>query len=305
MHKYQNWNQELKNISDIYRDFRILFTGSSAIDIAKAKYDLSRRVTLHHLSGLSFREYLELYLDIKLPKISLKDLLRKHIDFANEINVASILKHFKEYLQHGYYPFFRELTNDYEKYQAIENACQKTIYEDISTLHSLKTPTLMIIEKLLKYVVNSQPGELSAYKLANLLNKDFENISQYLRYLEEAGLVRALYSNKVGKPHFKNPCKMYPGNTNLIYASYLPQLQDSTIGKVRETFAVNQLQNAREAVFYTATGDIKVSDYIFEIGGKNKSKKQIKDARNAYILADNILVGSRDIIPLYLIGFLY
>ena len=140
-------------------------------------------------------------------------------------------------------------SNEREKFQAIENATQKTIYEDIATLHSLKTPTLQLIEKLYKYIINSEPGEISAYKLANTLAKSFESISEYLRILEQAGLVRALYPKKSGKAYLRNPIKMYPENTNLIYASYLPQTENTTIGKVRETFVINQLQNIEAPIY--------------------------------------------------------
>lgn len=304
IHKYTNWQQELKNIADIYRDFRVLFSGSSAIDIIHGKYDLSRRVTLYHLHGFSFREYLEFYFDISLPKLTWDALIKNHYAFAQVLTIPAILKHFKEYLKMGYYPFFKELPQEREKFQAIDNATAKTIYEDIATLHSLKTPTLLLIEKLYKYVVSSAPGEISAYKLASALNKDFESVSEYLHLLEQAGLIRFLYAKKVGKAYLRNPIRMYPENTNLIYASYLPITQDSAIGKVRETFIINQLQNAGLLTYYSDIGDFRVNDIILEVGGKNKTKKQLKHQENAFIVADDILLGDKQTIPLFLFGFL-
>jgi predicted AAA+ superfamily ATPase len=305
VHKYPNWNQELKNIADTYPTFKILFSGSSMIDLIRGKYDLSRRVTLYHLHGLSFREYLEFYLELKLPQTSLTELVASHIDFASELEITSLLKHFSEYLRHGYYLFFSGFSQEREKFQAIENSTQKTIYEDIGTLHSLKTPTLAIIEKLLKFVINSAPGELNASKLARNLGKDFNNISTYLGYLEQAGLIRSLYPRSTGQAALRNPVKLYPENTNLVYASYLPLSQDNTVGKVRETFVINQLQNAELPVFYSQRGDFRVGEFIFEVGGRNKTHKQIKDEENGYVLADGILSGTKKKIPLYLIGFLY
>ena len=188
--------------------------------------------------------------------------------------------------------------------QSIDNIVQKTIYEDIATLHNINTPTLLLIEKLYKYVVHSQPGEWSAYKLASALSKDYESITAYLHYLEQAGLIRALFAKQVGKAYLRNPIKMYPDNTNLIYASYLSQPQDMLLGKVRETFVINQLQSANYSVHYSEIGDFAVDNIIIEVGGKNKTRKQIKNQPNSYILADEIVVGSKDKIPLYLVGFL-
>ena len=303
--KYANWNQELKNISDTYKKFRVLFTGSSMIDLIRAKYDLSRRATMHHLYGLSFREYIEFTHDIKSPVYTLDEIIKNHEEIAQSLPTEKILKYFNDYLRMGYYPFFSELRLEQEKFQAIENAVQKTIYEDIATCHSLKTPTLMIIEKLYKYVIGSLPGEISAYKLANALGKDFENITEYLNILEQAGLIRFIFTHKTGKAALRNPTKMYPDNTNLIYSSYIPLTQDAMKGKVRETFAINQFKNSHHEVFYTDEGDFKIKDYVFEVGGKNKTASQLKGNKKGYILCDDIVTGFKNKIPLYLLGFLY
>src|SRR5262249_46899629 len=145
-------------------------------------------------------------------------------------------------------------------------------------------------------------GELSAYKLANHLGKDFESITTYLKYLQEAGLIRFIYSKSSGNAALRNPVKMYPENTNLIYSYYLPLTQDKVIGKIRETFVINQLQNANFSVYYTQQGDFIVNDVTFEVGGTNKKSKQIKGLENAYILADGILTGMNRQIPLHMLG---
>lgn len=304
VHKYPNWNQELKNIADTYLDFRIVFSGSSMIDLVQCKYDLSRRVTIYHLHGFSFREYLEWHLKKTLSIYSLKELLDSHLQIEQDIEIPGILKHFHEYLRIGYYPFFEVFTQDREKFQAMENAVQKTIYEDIGTFHSLKTPSLLIIEKLYKYILNSPPGELSAFKLAKSLEKDFDTISTYLHYLQEAGLVRFLYPNNSGKAQLRNPSKMYPGDSNVMYATYVPLVQDKALGKVRETFVINQLQNSNFTTYYSPRGDVHVENYVFEIGGPSKKDTQIKGEKNGFVLTDGILTGSKLNIPLYLIGFL-
>lgn len=197
IHKYSNWNQELKNIYDTYRGFKLLFSGSSAIDLLHSKYDLSRRVILHELHGLSFREYLEINFNRQFPLITLSDLVTHHLEISSNLTVPQILKYFREYQRIGYYPFFREFSQDRDKFQAMENATQKAIYEDIGTLHALKTSSLRLIEQLFRFVLNSAPGDLSAYKLSRTLEKDFESITNYLEYLNHAGLIRFLYPKKI------------------------------------------------------------------------------------------------------------
>lgn len=305
IHKHPHWRQQLKNISDIYFDFKILFSGSSQIDLIHGKYDLSRRVTLHHLRGFSFREYLEINFERQLPIFNFEDILNQHEQMIHDVHQAGILKQFHDYLKSGYYPFFIRFSDERDKYQAIENITQKIIYEDIAVFHSLKTPTLSLIERLYQFVLNSTPGEINASKLASTLKKDFESISQYLGYLEQAGLIRFLFPKKSGHAYLRNPEKMVPDNSNLLYAAYLPIPQDNLLGKARETFVINQLQNTENDVFSSDQGDFFVNDILLEIGRKNKNLKQVKHAKNGVVFADGILTGSHAKIPLYLLGFLY
>ncbi|MDF1654620.1 MAG: AAA family ATPase [Coxiellaceae bacterium] len=305
IHKYANWAQELKNITDTYQDFRILFSGSSMIDIVSAKYDLSRRVTLHHLNGFSFREYLEYTEECTLPTIELKDLLNKHTKIANAVSIDGIIKKFKKYCRIGYYPFTKQLSQETEIKQAFENIIQKVIYEDIATLKSLKTPTLMIIEKLFKYVVNSLPGELNVNKLSSLISKSFDHTVEYLTILQTSGLIRSSAPIKFGKSLFKHPTKLYPDNTNFIFTYMLPHFTSDILGKERETFFLNQTQNAGLIVNTHPTCDFQIDETVFEIGGRSKTAEQIKHEKNGFIVSDGILVGHGQQIPLYLFGFLY
>ncbi|MDQ2995145.1 MAG: AAA family ATPase [Pseudomonadota bacterium] len=305
IHKYPNWNQELKNIYDTFAKLKIVFSGSSMIDIIKSKYDLSRRVSLYSMYGYSFREYLKYYHDIKISAITLPELLESHVHIARSITTTKILKYFRDYLEVGYYPFTSTLEYETERFQSIENIVQKTIYEDITTLHDLKTVTLQTIESLYKYILSSLPGELNTNKLATRLHKDYNDVSKYLSYLNKAGLVHFMYSNKPGKSSVGAPVKMLPDNTNMIYAHYLAQTEDALIGKVRETFFINQIVNSGHQPFYSLIGDYQIDKYYFEIGGKSKTRRQLKNHQDAYVVADGILVGEDDVIPLYLFGLLY
>ncbi len=305
IHKQPHWQQQLKNITDIYLDFKIIFTGSSQIDLIHSQFDLSRRVTRYFLHGLSFREYLEIQHQRTYPQFLLDTLVNEHPKIALSLGEPDILKDFYRYLQIGYYPFFNTLSLDIEKSQAIQNTTQKIIYEDIALFHSLKTGTLRTIENLYKFILSTPPGELNAYKLSSNLKKDFDSISNYLEYLKQAGLIRFLYSNKSGQAYLRNPTKMYPENTNLLFASFMSISGDNLIGKARETFALNQMQNANMNVYFTEQGDFNCLDYSFEVGGKNKTTAQISKINNGYVLADGVLTGIGKKIPLYLLGFLY
>jgi len=70
-------------------------------------------------------------------------------------------------------------------------------------------------------------------------------------------------------------------------------------------FFLNQLQTLHK-ISYSEVGDFLVNQkFVFEIGGKNKTYKQIANIENSFIAADNIEIGYRNTIPLWLFGFLY
>ena len=55
----------------------------------------------------------------------------------------------------------------------------------------------------------------------------------------------------------------------------------------------------------TVKFDSIIDKYTFEVGGKNKKKKQIAGIPHSFVVKDGILLGSGNIIPLHLFGFLY
>jgi len=79
----------------------------------------------------------------------------------------------------------------------------------------------------------------------------------------------------------------------------------SDTGNIRETFFFNQV-STRHLVTHAQKGDFLVDNiYIFETGGRNKTRRQIKGLDNAFLANDNIETGYMNEIPLWLFGFLY
>ncbi len=312
IHRYPNWAQELKNIYDLYhKKIKIIFSGSSAVDLIKQKYDLSRRAVLRTMPGFSFREYLEFQKNIKLPCFNLDELVSQRMKISNKITSIPRLKGlFKEYLQIGYYPIFSEFKKKEDIFEALNGIIDKMVNIDIATYFSLKTETLPVFKKILYFIFTSQPGSINIYRLANSLNKSFPDTSRYIEMIKESGLVRYLLNNKRGHAMIRNAEKVYLNDTNLMYALEYMIGKKVNIGTIRELFVINQLQVAGYNVFYDKKGDIAVETknnkkYIFEIGGKNKTSEQIKEVKNGYLVLDDILFGDKFTIPLYLFGFLY
>ena len=74
----------------------------------------------------------------------------------------------------------------------------------------------------------------------------------------------------------------------------------------RELFFLQSLQNAGIDVFYSKQADYRTRQAVFEIGGKNKTREQIKNLKEpSYLVKDDILEPLKGEIPLFLFGFLY
>jgi len=305
VHKYQNWNQELKNIYDAYPDIKIVFSGSSSIDLIKGAYDLSRRGVLYRIGGMSFREYLLFNEIADIDVVTIEEILENRGKLEGKITGIKKLKgYFHEYLDKGYYPFYLEDETTYN--QKILRIIEKTIFEDISNFYKLKTENLSNFMRILSYLSTIPPGELNRNSIAKNIRLDNKTVQNYLHILHETGLVELIAENKSGSNILKQTEKIYLDNPD-VYTAITEEIgYESQIGTIREIFFIKMIKNSGSKIFYSKIGDFEVNNTVFEIGGKNKTVKQIKDnLDNAYLVKDDILYGSKYEIPLYLFGFLY
>jgi hypothetical protein len=275
------------------------------MDLIRGTYDLSRRGRLFRLNGMSFREYLEFRLGASISVISFGDLLENPEKLTEQLlHFERIKGLFLEYLENGYYPFVFEDEANY--YQKILNVIDKTIYEDISNFYKLKTENLANFRKILSYLATIPPGQLNRNSISKHIGLDNRTVENYLQILNETGLVCLVKENKAGSSLLKSTEKIYLDNSN-IYKAIIDEIGfDYNKGTVREIFFIKMLQNANEYVFYSKIGDFQVHDFYFEIGGKSKSKKQIKNSlKDSFLVKDDILFPDRNTIPLHYFGFLY
>jgi predicted AAA+ superfamily ATPase len=301
IHKYPNWAQELKNIYDDFPEVQIVFTGSSLLEILNARADLSRRAVMYSMQGLSFREYLNLEHGFIFSSLMLNEIIENHLDIASEI-VQKIqpIKYFSQYLKTGYYPFFRENPNTYD--QRLEEIVNFILEIELPTLRQVDPSYIIKLKQLLLVISSSVPFKPNVTKLAERIGINRNTLISYFHYLEESGLTMQLFKDAKGITRLQKPDKLYLDNTNLLHTIAPQNVQ---IGHVRETFFANQLAH-KHLVEYTDVGDFKINrELTFEIGGKHKSKDQIKELQNAFIAADDIEIGFQEKIPLWLFGFLY
>lgn len=292
IHRYSNWSTEIKVMYDSYSDLQILFTGSSLLEIQKGSADLSRRLILYHLNGMSFREYLNFNYNQSYQKIDLEQIVNKEY----ELNAETIFPYFKEYLKTGFYPFSKE--EDF--YIKLQNIIHKIIDEDMVQFLDLKAYSANKLKRLLGLIAVQVPFKPNMSKLADLTAINRMVLPEYFVYLEKAGLIKMYHEEGKSIRTLGKAEKVYLANTNLIYTLS----NDPNIGNLRESFFVSQFDSTYLLEIPKA-GDFKIGKYIFEVGGKDKSQKQIAQLENAYLVKDDILYPHANTIPLWVFGFLY
>jgi len=294
IHKYENWSRELKQIYDSHPDVKVGFTGSSVLDIYKGFSDLSRRAPIFMMQGLSFREYLQLFHDIKVPVYTLDDVLALNAKVAD---VSHPLPLFRDYLQRGYYPFSGE--SDFEI--RLRQVINQTMEVDIPQYANMNASTGRRLKKLLAVIAQSVPFKPVMDSLATVVGVSRNVLPDYFLYMEQAGMIGQLRDDTGGIRGVGKVEKVYLDNTNM---AYLLGSETTDVGNIRETFFYNQMRVVSD-VISSRISDFEIDGKTFEVGGKNKGKKQITDAKEGYVVKDDIEFGSGNIIPLWAFGLMY
>ena len=294
IHKYEGWSTEVKQMFDSYSDLQLVISGSSILEITKGMADLSRRVPIYEMQGLSFREYFHLFNGIKMEAKGVEQLLRHDYNIPG---VEHPLPLFNDYLRRGYYPFGRDVAYDIELMQVVA----QTMESDIPIYLNANASIGRKLKQLLMVVAESVPFKPVMQKLADVTGINRNYIQDYLMYMERAGMIAQLRDAVGGIRGLGKTEKVYLDNTNLIYV-LAPKRAD--IGNVRETFFMNQMRVVGD-VMCSPVSDFLVDGMTFEIGGRKKGQKQISDVKNGYVVKDDIEAGYANVLPLWAFGLLY
>ena len=296
IHKYKGWSTEIKMIYDKLPKMSVVYSGSSLLALKKGNSaDLSRRAIEYAMPGLSFREYLNIAYGWNLKTASLDDILHGEVDFPYSEHRP--LKFFEEYCRKGYYPFFKE--EDY--YLRLKQAVNETVEHDIPSYADMPVASAVKLKKLMYVLANSVPFKPNYSKLAQELEIGRNQLPDYIEYLEKSRLFNALKENGTGDSLIRKVEKLYLNNSNIAYA--ISDIKPDS-GTVRETMFLTWM---RESFNVTASkvSDFEIDGIIFEVGGKSKKGRQIKDLDNAYLVKDNVEYAVGNSIPIWMFGFVY
>lgn len=300
VHQYKNWAMEIKNIYDSFPDLTIRLSGSSMLNILYEKYDLSRRLVLHKMNILSFKEYLEIEKNTTFPSYTLENILNDAPFISKELVFThkDLFALFKNYLLNGAYPFYLEGVENFE--QKLFNAMDKIIHEDIPSLNKIDYNHISVFQKLIFLVVSARkPFSVNMASLSREMGITEPTLYTYMEILDKTGIFKSM--KKEAKKLSKKPQKLLFSNTNILYSYGKKFATEVDTGTMRETF----FANCFEDIFYSDIGDFVAQGNIFEIGGRNKDFSQIKDIPHSYLALDIDFTTNDKKIPLWLFGFLF
>lgn len=303
VHRYPrpNWEQELKNIYDSYPGLYVVFTGSSLLQLNSKIADLSRRVAVYEMRGLSFREYLNFTGNYGLEAVGIKDILCDHRALASKI-VSSIrvIGEFEKYLKIGYYPFFMD-SSEFTYSQRVERLVMSVIDLDIPAVASIEYETQLKLKKLLTVLAEQVPFIPNMTTLSRDVEVTRNQLMKFFTLLSEGAILRTLMDDTTQPKRASKPEKILFDNPSVMQALGII----NKAGTVRESYAASMLSTVGQ-LSAPKEGDFLLDrTYLFEVGGKGKGFSQIADRPNSYVLADNIETGIGNKIPLWLLGFLY
>jgi predicted AAA+ superfamily ATPase len=300
IHKIKNFEIDLKLIYDSFFELQVIFTGSNALAIDHAKADLSRRAIIYHLPVLSFREFLELQSGSLFSSYRLEEITTNHTEIAiDTLSTLKPLAYFDSYIKYGAYPFYRDGEQSY--LQKLLMTTTQVLNTDLPAIYNIEYDKINSLKKMMIMLCQSEPFDINISKLCGAVGLNQKTLYKYLSILEAGGLIRILGAKSNGISIISKPEKLYLDNTNL-FGIFCERPKEGT---VRETFFASML-SYQYSLNYPKSGDFIVNEkYIFEVGGRGKSKRQIKDEKNGYVVSADMEIGFDRKIPLWLFGFLY
>lgn len=294
--KYPGWSEELKYCYDHYPELKIIFSGSSVMRLKEENPVLAGLVDSYNLRGFSFREYLNLMASTQFPSYTLDDIIAHHKSIAQEIcSRVNPLDYFPGYLHHGYYPFFLDKANFSENLVKNINMIMEV---DILLIKQIELSYLPKVRQLMYLLSVQSPAPTNVSQLSKDIQISRATVMNYIKSLKDARLINMLY--REGEEFPKKPAMVYMHNTNIIYSNRSVQVDAQA---VRETFFYNTLHKDHRLNMGSKNAQFLVNhEQLFRVQG---SVPRSRINPNFYYAIDDLKVGSDNLIPLWLFGFVY
>lgn len=296
--KEPNWAHELRRCYDLYPNLKIVFTGSSVMRLKEEGSELTGIVKSYNLRGFSFREFLNLQTGNNFEAYTLEDIVENHEQIVRRIlPYVSPLKYFQDYLHHGFYPFYREHRNYSENLLKTMNMMTEV---DILFIKQIELKYLSKIKKLFYLLAVNGTKAPNISQLASDIETSRATVMNYIKYLADARLINIVYP--VGQSFPKKPPMVMVHNPNLMYAIYPINVEKQ---ELMENFFLNSLWKDHLVNSGKKSGCYVVNEkYQFKVCDAAKLSRS-RFSQDLIYARYNTEVGHGNMIPLWLLGFLY
>ena len=199
----------------------------------------------------------------------------------------------------GYFPFSGKNEDLY--FQKLRQMIRTIVEYDMAEIKGFDIRNGKKLLQLLYIVAQQVPFKPNLSSLASKTSIHRNSLSLYLQYLAEARLIELLYPEGISVSTLQKPEKIFINNTNYLFA--LAE-KSPEIGSVREIFFQSQIK-VNHQINDSKTVDFLVDkSFHFEIGGKNRSRKQLI-SEDHFLVKDDLEYPVGQNIPLWVFGFLY
>ncbi len=300
IHKYPNWREELKQVLNKYVDLRIVIIGTAVLDYKDNTF-ISGQAVEYELAGLSFREYIMFSSDISFPACNLQDVMQKHVLISSDITrIIDPVTVFPAYIKFGHYPFYRKDRSKF--FEILQNAVNLILETDLTHAKNVDFKNIFKIKKLLYYIAKNPTIKPNISQMSEKIGATRGTILQYLDYLQKARVINLLKANNIEDSFMVKPERIYLNNTNL-YSALVPINNVKCF--MQKTYFFNQLKIIAD-IKYSEESDFIVNNKSeFIVDDNSNIEKEIFQYSNKYFATDNIEIGVKNKIPLWLFGFLY
>ena len=199
-HYDENWAMAGKVMYDQSRHIFMIFTGSSSLHLSY-NADAARRLLTMNVLPLNYAEHLKLkydfYTDISKD---LNDLIfRGEVESAQEkefrlqndlIGVKNYtLNDWDNYFKYGSFPFTLNEKYPSDIVSSLWSNIHRIIMEDMVNMFNINKNTQNLVYRILTFLANQKPGEISQNKLAANLNCSSSTVNSILNILEQTQLL--------------------------------------------------------------------------------------------------------------------
>jgi predicted AAA+ superfamily ATPase len=299
LHKYPEHERDISQILEDLPELHVIGTSVAELSFADS---LKEEINSFSLPPLSFREYLEYRESIRIDPKKLGEIVSFQKEFSEGITgLFQPIPPFRRYLAGGTLFPSENKNTSIAGTQYGEQRVNELLETSLPSIEGLDYRSVTKIKRLLALIIHNGPLKPNISDIARYLDVSRDSVYSWLSLLEHTGLIFRIWQNRTGNTLHRKPDIILPSDPSMLqFAGNSPQLH-----AVQMTFLISQLQNAGFECKIHKSGAVYLNGMTIGVGEKNDPVPEVSDGSHPLLAADNLEVGTKDRIPLWIFGLLY